>query len=268
MDLFFLLGELVLCALALFYGPKIGKKEKKVYLPCLLVSLGLLIFIQWIRMRDDLVWNFLPWEGFTYFEFSAFVPFAVFFFSVAKVHLDSKLLSKILLPVLSYFLILYMLLYSSWIFRPTIVCPRPTQINDGVCLQSTGSTCGPACLVTLLAQENILCEEQKMVEMTHTLEGLGTTVLRMAWALQKIVPENRYRVRVEKLDFLKLQKLKRPSIVTVTYSTMVNHFIVVLEVREDDLVVGDPLGIGKRKWSKEVFLRKWRGSTIFLEPID
>ena len=48
-----------------------------------------------------------------------------------------------------------------------------------------------------------------------------------------------------------------PVIALVKYAPLVDHYVTVLEIRKDEVVVGDPLR-GRDSLTHEAFLKKWR----------
>lgn len=82
--------------------------------------------------------------------------------------------------------------------------------------------------------------------------------LRKRYAAQDLKTEYRY---FRDLSDLKMAGL---TLVIVKFTFLVDHYIVVLEMNEDEIVVGDPL-TGKRKMSFAEFKKIWRKTGVVLK---
>lgn len=134
---------------------------------------------------------------------------------------------------------------------------------DGVCLQSNGYNCGPAAAVTVLRKFGFPAEEGNIAVAAHTWFLSGTSPDSLAEALDQL-----YSSRSVKSDyrfFKSIAELRQagPTIAVVKYGFLVDHYVAVLEVGENEVVVGDPLQ-GKVSYSSEEFKRIWRFSGVVL----
>jgi hypothetical protein len=59
-----------------------------------------------------------------------------------------------------------------------------------------------------------------------------------------------------------LQKLSKPFLAGIKFSSRTNHMICVLEKTQEYLVVGDPISVGQKKWSWKNFSKMWPGIVI------
>jgi hypothetical protein len=134
---------------------------------------------------------------------------------------------------------------------------------DGVCLQTTDYTCGPASAVTGLRKLGLPAEEATIAILSYTSSMTGTEPDILAGALQE-----EYRkdgLKAEYRAFKDLQELKQAglTLAVVKFGFLVDHFVTVLEVTDTQVIVGDPLN-GLDKMTHEDFLKKWRFSGIAL----
>jgi len=143
-------------------------------------------------------------------------------------------------------------------FNRTYLASLKTQIDDdGVCRQSSDYNCGPASAVTALRKLGFPAEEGELAILAHTSSATGTPPDILAEALQARYAaeglECEYRV------FRDLSQLKQAglTLAVIRYTFMLDHYITVLEVRDDAIVAGDP-SLGLVAMSKEEFLRRWR----------
>jgi hypothetical protein len=102
--------------------------------------------------------------------------------------------------------------------------------QDGVCLQSTASTCGPSCAATLLRGAGLEASERDLALECHTYGG-GTEIWYVARALRR---------RGLTVQFRFCPELPYPSVAGVRLG-QAGHFITVLERQGDRYRIGDPL---------------------------
>lgn len=134
---------------------------------------------------------------------------------------------------------------------------------DGVCLQGTDYTCGPAAAVTALRRLGLPANESELAILAHTSRAAGTPPDILAGILRR-----RYQsegLRCEYRCFNSVTDLKQPgcTIAVIKFGFLVDHYVTVLEVNDKEIVVGDPLS-GKEKYSHEAFARRWRSSGVVL----
>lgn len=127
--------------------------------------------------------------------------------------------------------------------------------SNGVCLQTTDYTCGPAAAVTALHQLGFPADEGKLAILSETSSTTGTPPDMLAEALQK-----EYGSRGLIADcrpFKDISELKQSglTLAMVKYSFMVDHWVTVLEVTDSQVIIGDPLD-GKVKLSYDDFFEE------------
>jgi hypothetical protein len=123
------------------------------------------------------------------------------------------------------------------VFRPLALPDSPNPLNDGVCRQSTPSTCGPASAVTLAHQAGVEINEHELAHACFTSAG-GTE----NWYLVRAL-----RIRGLQPEFTKLEAnpnpLPYPAIagVRLKYASGTGHFIPILGETNGLYQVGDPM---------------------------
>lgn len=132
-----------------------------------------------------------------------------------------------------------------------------TVMEEDVCMQTTGYTCGAASAVTALRALGIETEESEMAIASRTTRRWGTTEQLLAEAI-----EGRYAkegMHCECRGFGSVEEMREwcPVIAVVKHSFMVDHFVTVLEVDEETVTVGDPIK-GRVTYSHEEFETQWR----------
>lgn len=139
--------------------------------------------------------------------------------------------------------------------------------SDGVCLQSTGYTCGPASAVTALRRLGLTGEEGKIALLSNTSSTTGTEPDILAQALTK--EYGKAGLTAEYRAFKDIAELRQAglTLAVVKFGFLVDHFVAVLEVTDTEVVVGDPLN-GLDRMTHEDFLKNWRFSGIVLKRPD
>jgi len=140
-----------------------------------------------------------------------------------------------------------------------------TRINgEGICLQNTGYTCGPAAAVTALRRLGLPAEEGEIAVLSQTSSFTGTPPDLLAGALRQRYDKD--GLIVEYRFFKNLEELQQAglTLAVVKFSFMVDHYVAVLKVTDAAVVVGDPLS-GLETISREEFLERWRLCGITLQ---
>jgi hypothetical protein len=146
-----------------------------------------------------------------------------------------KLTSAIGIPLLFSFALC--LPHLKPLLRPLHLPDSPNDLSEGVCRQSTPSTCGPASAVTLAHQAGIELNEHELARAAFTSTG-GTE----NWYLVRAL-----RARGLQPQFMQLEanpdRLPYPAIagVRLKYATATGHFIPILGETNGQYQIGDPM---------------------------
>ena len=140
-----------------------------------------------------------------------------------------------------------------------------TRINgEGVCLQNTGYTCGPAAAVTLLRKLGLPAEEGELAVLSQTSSATGTPPDLLAEALRQRYGQEGLVVQYRFFNNLDELQQAGPALAVVKFSFMVDHYVAVLKVTDTTVTVGDPLN-GLDTISRADFLQRWRFCGIVLQ---
>jgi predicted double-glycine peptidase len=138
--------------------------------------------------------------------------------------------------------------------------------RDGVCLQQTGYTCGPAAAVTALRRLGLQAEEGQLAIWSQSSQ-FGTSTDDLAGMLRSHYGADGLEVRCQ--EFQKVSDLDQPGVTlaVVKYSFMQDHFVAVLGLTNREVIVGDPL-LGRMTYSYGDFAKQWRfyGIALKLNP--
>lgn len=125
--------------------------------------------------------------------------------------------------------------YMKAVVAPLDPATLTGHCRDGVCLQSTASTCGPASAASILRLFNIEESEKSLALEAYTSSG-GTENWYLARALRRRGVPVEY-VIVER----PVTRLPYPSVAGVTLPGGAGHFIAILAETGDAYVIGEPM---------------------------
>ncbi len=134
--------------------------------------------------------------------------------------------------------------YLKQIITPLAKSELHETWKDGVCLQSTTSTCGPASAATLLASMGINVTEKELASEAFTTSS-GTE----NWYLKRAIER-----RGADCDYLLSDHpstaLPHPAIAGVKLGARAGHFVAILGETPEHYIVGEPMS-GRRLLRKD-----------------
>jgi ABC-type bacteriocin/lantibiotic exporter with double-glycine peptidase domain len=135
---------------------------------------------------------------------------------------------------------------------------------DGICLQTTDFTCGPAAAVTALRKLGLDARESEIAVLSHSSPVTGTLPRCLYAALR-----NRYGAEGLKCQYRHFDSLAELGKAGVTLAVvrskfLSDHCVTVLEVSDGMVVVADPV-LGRILVSHKQFEKIWRFSGIVLK---
>jgi enterochelin esterase-like enzyme len=139
----------------------------------------------------------------------------------------------------------------------------PVRWVDGVCIQSTPSTCGPASAATLLARWGRTASERELAQECFSYGG-GTENWYIARALRRRGLQAHYVFTAPMPNVLPF-----PSIAGTEYRGRggSGHFIVILGQQEGQYLIGDPL-VGRLLLTPEQLHQQYYLTGFFLVATD
>lgn len=144
------------------------------------------------------------------------------------------------------------ILFVLWLTVPylkQLATPLPAETlherwRDGVCLQSTTSTCGPASAATLLKSLGMEVSEKELAGQAFTTRS-GTENWYLNRALQRHGIETSYLLLAPPLA-----TLPYPAIAGVKLGARAGHFIAVIGETPEHYLIGEPMS-GRRLIRKD-----------------
>ncbi len=150
---------------------------------------------------------------------------------------------------------------AMWV-RADLTQKITTFTPNGVCLQNTDYTCGPAAAVTALDQLGIEADESKIALAARTSPITGTRIGDLYHHLNTAYKHEGLNCRIRKIDVESLTAAG-PALVSLKETAMLQHCVAVLDVTEDSVTLADPW-IGIRKLSRQQFASQWTGRALLL----
>lgn len=141
---------------------------------------------------------------------------------------------------------------------------RPTHIrSDGICLQSTDYTCGPAAAVTALHQLGVKASESELALLARTSPATGTPPEVLARAIEKRHGADGIHARCLRLQDLDSLRDHIPCLVTVRLGPWTDHWIYITSINEDTVEHGDPAS-GWEQMTHQEFMARWRRVAVLV----
>ena len=168
--------------------------------------------------------------------------------------------NRVMIAALMAFIVFFMAIWP--FFAPMVDRGQLSRLgthvdHDGICLQSTDYTCGPASAVTALRKLGLPAEEGQLAILSCTSNQEGTPLDMLAAALQKEYGKDGLVVKCRVFKNIAELKDAGLTLAVIKYGFMVDHWVAVLEVTDSEVVVGDPLG-GLARLSYDEFSKRWR----------
>jgi len=142
----------------------------------------------------------------------------------------------------------------------------PAQFDrDGICRQATDYSCGPAAAVTILKLTGREISEGEMARLCLLRRGAGVTALELCRGLNVALESTDRQAAIRRVGPYGLDGIRTPFLAELKPLRSVEHCVVVLAVRQTEVVVGDPAR-GRITRTRDEFLREWTGLAITVSP--
>ncbi|HBG27834.1 MAG: hypothetical protein A2Y10_06795 [Planctomycetes bacterium GWF2_41_51] len=229
------------------------KERRFLFIAALITSMpGVLIILYYLHLFDQAKW-FYQFRSLPLVELTA--GGVGLLFGIFAESTRYKFVSKT-------FLIIILIIAISIPYLKPVVVPLSSdkfenKWQDGICMQSTASSCGPASAVTILKLFDIETTEQKLARECYTYLG-GTE----NWYLTRAFRRRGLRVKYRITDGLP-KDLNLPAIAGVRIGNN-GHFIAVLAETDQGYITGDPLR-GRQEFSKNKIENYFYFTGFFME---
>ncbi len=135
--------------------------------------------------------------------------------------------------------------------------------SDGVCLQGTSYTCGPAAAVTALNKLGLHASEGEIAILAHCSPVSGTLPACLSAALRDRYAGQGLKCRYDYFDSIAQLKKAGITLAVVKDAFLLDHCVTVLEVSDQAVTIADPT-VGLRSLPHRQFEKVWRFSGIIL----
>ena len=186
-------------------------------------------------------------------------------FATIKPKIPEKRVQRLMLILIVIVQIRYVFLpLGSIIYYHEELAGLETTIFDDVCMQSTDYTCGPAAAVTALRYLGIDATESELALAADTVPLMGTDDRLLANAIENLYGDEGITCSVEFFNSIEEMKGKCPILMVIKFSFMIDHFVTVLDIDDEYVILGDPTN-GRISHSHSVFLKEWRQIGIVVQ---
>ena len=175
--------------------------------------------------------------------------------------------NRVMIATLMTFIVFFMAIWpflAPLVDRGQLSRLRTHMDHDGICMQSTDYTCGPASAVTALRKLGLPAEEGQIAILSCTSFQEGTPLDMLADALNRQYSASGLSVNCRVFNNVSDLKQMGMTLAVVKYGVFVDHWVTVLKVTDSEVIVGDPLG-GLGRYSYQDFAQKWRFIGIVLQ---
>ena len=212
--------------------------------------------------------SLMPIDFYTVIQREFWLPFAILFFALASRLVPARSRKGILAIVI--ILVLVVVQQTFWHLQEPDIYDYKGKITGGVCQQTSFDTCGAASMVTLLNKIGVQATEGEMARLAMAAPGKGISPHQAAHAVRKKLGQlGRSEKAVISVPNLKdLHNLPKPFLAGIKFSFRTNHMVCIMETAQENLVVGDPISVGPKKWSWDNFRMRWSGIVIVLHNKD
>jgi predicted double-glycine peptidase len=136
--------------------------------------------------------------------------------------------------------------------------------KNGVCLQTTDYTCGPAAAVTALKQLGLSANEGELAVLSYSSPVTGTLPACLSSALQNRYKSEGLSCRFRHFDSVAQLKNAGITLALVREALFMDHCLAVLDVTDEVVTVADPV-TGTIVMPCKQFEKIWRFCGIVLQ---
>jgi predicted double-glycine peptidase len=181
---------------------------------------------------------------------------------VFRQNMRERLLHDILILLLAYFVMADAVYFAA---RGEALKQLNGQIYKGVTAQSTGFTCAPCSMSTVLRRWGIECTEGEGAYAMRT-SFRGTTLARAPQAIEKLGASRKLQAKIIYTSFEDLEKFDVPVMLS-TYYGRIHHSSALIGLRGEAVAAGEPTD-GLLLTDRAAYLRDWRwgGQAVVIAP--
>jgi predicted double-glycine peptidase len=145
--------------------------------------------------------------------------------------------------------------------RPELASLQTHLSGQGVCIQQTAYTCGPASAVTLLRKLGAPAEEGEIALLAKSSPHAGTAADELAAAITQRFGSDGIHAEAKTLDNFEQLKSLLPALAVVEWTSILHHWVAVLEISDTSIRFADPLS-GVCEVPMAEFQERWQQETV------
>lgn len=224
---------------------------------CLVVIAGW--FYAW--QITDLSLRLVPWDDAVFFDRLPLYVAIVLLLAVCRRGIERGSTRTLIAVVVAVFATYSMIEMSAGVWLPLFAAGLSADTDGGVTvMQSTGWSCGAAALAWAARARGLHVSERQMARLAVTAPLRGTKTRGMLRALHTIGLDAAVRRGATWED---LAAAGTPVIAGWKLSRTIGHAVVVLEMSDGQVTVGDPL-LGEQTYDRAEFLADWDREMIVI----
>jgi predicted double-glycine peptidase len=132
---------------------------------------------------------------------------------------------------------------------------------DGVCLQQTPYTCGPASAVTILRRLGVNAEEGEIALLSRSSRHAGTDPDELTTAIRQRFVQDGIHADAKNLRTFEELCQSVPALTVVRWGPTLDHWVAVLEITDRTVQFADPTR-GICEESRANFAQYWEHQTV------
>ena len=261
------LGIFILADLGIILGLLTKKLKKRLWLigyviPLLLIILiGLTRHFYWLSFHRPFSWVCAGRREYVIFSFAIPMLFSTLIPRISIFRLKVLIVTLVTVCSVVFFIIPFV---SPILIRKDLENIKTEISYDGICIQATDYTCGPAAAVTALYQLGIIADEGEIAILAYTTPQTGTSDDLLIDAIEKLYSSQGIVCTYKRFFSIKELKHNCPAIVVTKYSFLIDHYVTVLKVTDDKVIIGNSSS-GIEVLFYEEFEKKWRSVGIIVK---
>lgn len=233
------------------------------YLPplILIILIALTRHFYWLGFYPPFSWVSEGRREYVIFAFTIPMIFSTLIPRLSKLRQKVVLTVFVTIASVVFFVIPFI---SPILIRDELESIETSFSVNGVCMQTTNYTCGPAAAATGLYRLGIKAEEGKLAIHAYTTPQTGTSDDLLQKAIEKLYGSEGVVCIYRHFDSIAELKGNCPAIVVTKFTFLIDHYVTVLKVTDNEVIIGDPSS-GLEELSYEEFENIWRSVGIILK---
>ncbi len=261
------LGVLMTFPLLAYAGYRLGRSGDRILYPVLSVFILFVLSSGFCSRFPGIAFQWMPFPV-LYGYVGDFLTLAggTVIIAAASVAVDNDRLS-VLLRILCGILV-FGALFRAGFYTFTDYDQLQSEIGEEeVVLQSTSWSCGPAAGSMFLGELGVMASEQDLARIAPANRFTGTGCFQMWNAIGRRAAPHGYQPKLLRPAKKALLDLEPPILAVVELTLLIDHWVVITEIRGNAIDVKNPLTGYQKNVPTSEFFRDWRGIVLVCEKV-